>query len=101
MSFRHLERRTVSRKTQRDGKLEITRAAAARLGQLDNGLQVEMSGRTAPATLDRMTCKCDKSEQPHEHYFVQSDLLRELVAGSEVDLSLDAACSLISVREAE
>ena len=98
MPFQLLERRTVSRKTQNDGRLEISPAAAARLGRLPEGLRVELTGRTSPATLDRMACTCRAEGKAHEHYFIQSELLRELATGAEVDLSVDTQFSLIAVR---
>lgn len=95
------ERRTVSRKTPRDGKLEITRSLASRLDGVRSALRVEVAGRTAPATLDAMTCTCGGHDAPHEHHFVQSELLKELTVGSEVDLSVDASGGVITVRGAE
>jgi hypothetical protein len=98
MAFQPLERRTVSRKTPKDGRLEISPGAAARLGRLPEALRVELTGRTSPATLDRMACTCAGAGNAHEHYFIQSELLRELATGAEVDLSVDTQFSLIAVR---
>jgi hypothetical protein len=96
-----LERRTVSRKTPRDGRLEITGAAAARLAHGGATLRIEVAGRSAPATVDTMTCTCRGGEHPHEHYFVQSQLLKELTVGSEVDLTVNASGDVITVRGAD
>ena len=95
-----LERRTVSRKTPRDGRLEITKSAATRLARSTPPLRIEIAGRSAPATVDAMTCTCRGADTPHEHYFVTSELLKELAVGSEVDLSVEASGDLITVRGA-
>ncbi len=61
---RAIEHRTVSRKTPGDGK-------------------------HGDGALGTMPCTCRGHDKPHVHYFVESDLLRSLAAGSEVDLFLD------------
>jgi hypothetical protein len=86
-----LERRTVSRKTPGDGRLEITRRAAARLENLGQDFALDVGGERASATLGTMTCTCRGTERPHEHYFLESPALKRLTPGSEVDLQLDAA----------
>ena len=95
-----LERRTVSRKTPRDGKLEITKRAAAALLPLQGVLRVSWQGADAPATIDTMRCTCRGNENPHEHYFVQSEVLKTLEVGAEVDLRLDAGDELLTVAVA-
>ena len=86
----HLDRRTVSRKTPRDGKLEISEAAAARLARLSAGVTVEWDGSTAAGVLSTFTCTCGTAGRPHEHHFLQSQILASLPVGTEVDLILRA-----------
>ncbi len=92
-----LERRTVSRKTPGDGRLEITKRAAAQLGSLGEALHLEVGGERAAATLGTMTCTCRGAEKPHEHYFLESPALKRLAPGSEVDLELEASAGLVRV----
>jgi hypothetical protein len=88
---RPLERRTVSRKTPGDGKLEITKVAAGRLESLGREFPVVVDDESGIAQLGMMPCTCRGGDKPHVHYFVESALLRSLAAGSEVDLALDDA----------
>jgi hypothetical protein len=94
-----LERRTVSRKTPRDGKLEITKRAAGALLPL-GALRVAWQGEHALATVGTMACTCRGSDKPHEHYFVQSELLKALEVGAEVDLSLNAGDGILTLTPA-
>jgi hypothetical protein len=84
-----IERRTVSRKTPGDGKLEITKVAAGRLEALGTEFPLAVDARRGRGSLGTMPCTCRGGDKPHVHYFVESDLLRSLAAGSEVDLFLD------------
>ena len=84
-----LERRTVSRKTPGDGRLEITKQAAARLQDLGE-LRLDVDGERATATLGTMTCTCRGAEKPHEHYFLESAALKRLTPGAEVGLEIEA-----------
>jgi hypothetical protein len=93
----HLDRRTVSRKTPRDGKLEISPRAAARLGEIGLALRAEWSGETKPATLVSMSCTCGGADAKHEHYFLESAVLRTLPVGREVDLSLESGTVSIAM----
>ena len=86
---RHVEQRTVSRKTPSDGKLEITKVAAHALESLGSAFIIQVGQQAGHATLGTMPCTCRGDEQPHVHYFVESELLRALVPGSAVDLVLD------------
>lgn len=86
---RPLERRTVSRKTPGDGKLEITKVAARRLESLGGRFQLVVDDQAGVAQLASMPCTCRGGDKPHVHYFVESNLLRSLAAGSEVDLTVD------------
>ena len=96
-----LERRTVSRKTPTDGKLEISRAAAEALSSLGEELTAEWSDRTAPAVIVAMTCTCAKGAGQHEHLFLQSALFRTLEAGTEVDVHLEHAPPRVAVTPAK
>lgn len=86
-----IERRTVSRKTPGDGKLEITKVAASALESLGDHFAVLVDTREGDARLGSMPCTCRGGDTPHVHYFVESALLRTLAAGTEVDLTLDDA----------
>ena len=85
-----LERRTVSRKTPGDGRLEITKQTAARLGDLGRDLELHVGDERTAATLGAMACTCRGTENPHEHYFLESPALRRLTPGAAVDLQLEA-----------
>jgi hypothetical protein len=85
-----IDRRIVSRKTPRDGKLEISEAAAARLAEVGTDVAVEWNGATAPAELSQFSCSCGKAGGAHEHHFLQSPILASLPVGAEVDLFLRA-----------
>jgi len=95
-----LERRTVSRKTPNDGKLEISRATADAVSPLGPRLTVEWRGTDAPAAVVTMACTCAKGAGQHQHLFLESDLFRTLEAGSEVDLSLEQGTDRLSVTPA-
>jgi len=86
---RAIERRTVSRKTPGDGKLEITKVAAGRLESLGTQFPIVVDDRTGTGALGTMPCTCRGHDKPHVHYFVECELVRSLAAGSEVDLVLD------------
>jgi hypothetical protein len=90
-----LERRTVSRKTPGDGRLEITRRAADRLRNLGHALEVELSGQRGSAMVESMTCTCRGRAKPHAHYFLQSSPFTRLIPGTEVDLELDEALGVV------
>ena len=83
-----LERRTVSRKTPGDGRLEITKRAAVRLLDVGGDITLEVAGRRTAATLGTMACTCRGADNPHEHHFLESPALKALVPGSEVELDL-------------
>ena len=85
-----IDRRTVSRKTPRDGKLEISASAAARLAPLAARMTVSWDGTTAPAELSELACTCARAGGAHHHHFLQSRILTTLPVGAEVDLFLRA-----------
>lgn len=90
-----LERQTVSRKTPRDGRLEITGRAAARLRDLGHALEVELDGHRSGSTVESMTCTCRGDATPHAHYFLQSARFTQLTPGTEVDLELDESRGVV------
>jgi hypothetical protein len=90
-----LERRSVSRKTPGDGRLEITARAASRLRDLGHALEVELDGERSTATVESMTCTCRGDAKPHAHYFLQSPRFTRLRPGSEVDLELEESLGLV------
>ncbi|MDQ2931726.1 MAG: hypothetical protein M3Y05_13060 [Gemmatimonadota bacterium] len=91
-----LERRTVSRKTPLDGKLEISAATASRLATLGASFPLRLDVGTAiddTARLHELSCTCTKAAASgqHTHHFVESVALRSLEEGSEVRVELDDA----------
>jgi hypothetical protein len=93
-----LERRTVSRKTAGDGRLEITKQAAGRIGDTGASIAIDVNGEHAAAALDTMACTCRGAEKPHVHYFIQSEPLKALPAGSEVQLDFDPDARCVRIR---
>ncbi|MGI8498017.1 MAG: hypothetical protein ACR2OG_10615 [Gemmatimonadaceae bacterium] len=93
-----LERCVVSRKTPRDGKLEITEDAAT-IMRPHHRLVVELRGTIASARLDSMTCGCRGSSDPHIHYFLEAELLKSLRPEAHVALEMAEATGTISVIE--
>lgn len=92
-----VERRTVSRKTPMDGRLEITKVGAARLGGIGDGFQIAIGDEQAPARLGTMECTCRGPERPHVHYFLESPMLKQLEPGKDVELDLEGVGNLIRV----
>lgn len=92
-----LERRKVSRKTPNDGRLEITKRAAAKCEVLGASCYVELADTRHSARLGTMTCICRGADHPHVHYFIESEAFKSLHPGAEVDLELDAARKTIRV----
>jgi hypothetical protein len=93
-----LERRTVSRKTPGDGRLEITKKAAQQLERLGTTFVIEVGGESVTATLASFTCTCRGEAKPHEHYFLESERLKGLSAGSDVSLEVDEAVNRVVIR---
>ena len=94
-----LERRTVSRKTARDGRHEISADTAARLAMLESPFDVTVDGVGDRARVIRMPCTC--RPEAHEHWFIEAPALRSLVAGSEATTSLAADGRTVDIRTAE
>ena len=95
----HLERRTVSRKTPGDGRLEISQQAADRLRSVGADLQVSLDGLRALAVVETMSCTCHGKDTPHQHHFLQSATFSQLVPGATVDIELNAAIASVCVVE--
>jgi len=91
-----LEYRTVSRKTPGDGKVEITRPVADKLKRVGTRLQIETPAGKGTAELTSMPCTCRGENNPHEHWFLASPLLRSLVPGTEISLSLEDKTVVVS-----
>ena len=95
-----LERRKVSRKTPNDGRLEITKVAAAKCQVLGATFDVVLADAQVPARLGTMDCTCRGEDNPHVHYFIESPVLKTLTAGEHVDLNLDAERKVVHVAPA-
>ncbi|MDQ3697881.1 MAG: hypothetical protein M3373_07635 [Gemmatimonadota bacterium] len=84
-----LERRTVSHKTPKDGRLEITEGAAERLRvRVPDGFRLVVNGAEGRGCLAAMVCTCRGAESPHQHWFLESAALTSLAAGGEVAVEL-------------
>jgi hypothetical protein len=72
------------------------------LEALGSVLRVNVEGRAGEAhageaRLGSMPCTCRGGDRPHVHYFIESDVFRPLVAGSQVDLLIDEHAKQIVV----
>jgi hypothetical protein len=96
-----LERRTVSRKTPRDGRLEISAESAAQLATIGHEFAVTTGASTGRGRLEAMPCGCAKGAGGgHVHHFVESPLLMSLVPETTVLVELDDAQGAPMVRVA-
>ena len=95
-----LERRTVSRKTAGDGRLEITKAAALRVERLGNAFGIDVGGERVTGTLGTFACTCRGPDNPHVHYFLEAERFKVLEPGSVLELQLDEAAKRLIVRPA-
>ena len=93
-----LERRTISRKTARDGKHEISAETAARLRALTGPLQILVDGVVDRATVAAMPCTC--RPEAHEHWFIEAPALRRLEAGREATAFLADDGRTVDIRTA-
>jgi hypothetical protein len=91
-----LEIRTVSRKTARDGKHEISPDTAARLQRLASPLNFVVDGVRDRGAVASMPCTC--RPEAHEHWFIQCEALRALEAGREATTSLAADGTTVDIR---
>ena len=94
-----LEHRTVSRKTARDGKHEISAETAARVRTLSLPLDLRVDGVTDQAAVVSMACTC--RAEPHEHWFIEAKALRALDAGQVATMSLADDGHTIEIRTAD
>lgn len=93
------EQLTVSRKTQLDGRLEVSPAAAAHIQTLGTPFRVLALGQEDTAEYEMLECRCAKRAGGlHAHHFVASTLLRQLEPGSEVRIELDDAARALHVE---
>jgi hypothetical protein len=99
-----LEQRTVSRKTPRDGRLEITAESAARLAALGSHFALSRGDAEGRAHLHSMPCGCAKgtpgATSGHVHHFVESPLLMALVPETSVLIELEEATETVRVVRA-
>jgi hypothetical protein len=96
-----LERRTVSRKTASDGRLEITKPTATRLEAVMVPISVELDGTTDPVKLSNMACTCRGEEKAHVHFFLEADRLKSLEAGIDIELELDETARRVHIRRVD
>jgi hypothetical protein len=93
-----LDRRTVSRKTSLDGKLEIAATAAAHLEPFGPDLTIHTGAGDDTARLSSMTCTCAKGGgSGHVHHFLESPILKRLREGEGVVVRWDGETSIVSV----
>lgn len=81
-----LEVRTVSRKTARDGRHEISVDTASRLNALPAPLRLVVDGVADRGAVASMLCTC--RPEAHVHWFIEAPALRALEAGREALTSL-------------
>lgn len=84
-----LETTAVSRKTPRDGKLEIRKETAQRLRDV-GAITVIVGGVEGPGSVVTMPCGCKGVETHIEHMFLQAEGLRASSPESSVELTLDS-----------
>ena len=90
----------VSRKTPRDGRLEITASLAERLLALDEPLTVAVGGAQEGAHVEEMPCTCSKvsSTGQHVHSFLTSELLKLLTPETNVTVAVDVDRGLVHIE---
>ena len=93
-----LERRTVSRKTPGDGRLEITKSVAQRLEHLGPTVVLDVNGETVRGAVGTFACTCRGESNPHLHYFLESEHLKRLQPGNDVDIELDESSNRVILR---
>lgn len=95
-----LEVREVSRKTARDGRLEVTEESARRLRVIASPMPVSLGDAQGEATLIDIQCTCAKGGDTggHRHFFVQSSLFSALPAGETIVLELLDGKTLMIAR---
>lgn len=78
----------VSRKTARDGKLEIPPALAAAVSALPPAFAIRIGERAGAGMLVSMECSCQGAGERHRHHFLQAEGLKELAAESPVAVAI-------------
>lgn len=96
-----LERRTVSRKTPGDGRLEITKSVAQRLETLGPTLVIDADGDRVRGTIGTFACTCRGESNPHVHYFLEAERLKRLSPGNEIDIELDETSNRVILKSAK
>jgi hypothetical protein len=96
-----LERRTVSRKTPGDGRLEITKSVAQRLESLGPTLVIDSDGNRVRGTIGTFACTCRGESNPHVHYFLETERLKQLSPGNEIDIELDETSNRVILKSAK
>ena len=96
--MRILETAVVSRKTAKDGKLEITKDTARRLGDPGSTVLVSVGGIEGDGTVVSMPCQCRGETNHAVHTFLESALLRSLPPESSVELHSDSDTAPVRVR---
>jgi hypothetical protein len=93
------ENRTVSRKTPRDGKLEISPSAASVVAGFGTEFDLEADGRPARGRLVGMPCTCTKAPASgaHVHYFLESEPLKGLPPDSIVRVEIERSTKRVRV----
>ena len=69
--------------------LEITMPVAEKLGTAGMSFALETPDGTGTAELKAMPCTCRGADNPHEHWFLVSPLLRSLSPGTAISLALE------------
>jgi hypothetical protein len=89
------ERRTVSRKTPADGKLEVSPEAARRLPAAAR-FPLTLDGEAGEGSLVSFPCTC--RAEPHLHYFIEGEMLRALSPEREVIVRIAAGGRAVAVE---
>jgi hypothetical protein len=91
---------TVSHKTPVDGRLEITAEAAQRLAQGGSAAPLHtlvVLGQRGAIAIASRSCTCHGPDEVHEHYFLESELLKLLPPGTAVAVDFDPARGQVTV----
>ena len=94
-----LEHRTVSRKTPKDGMLEISSSTVSRLESMRDEIAIVLDGARGTGRLTEMACGCAKGDGRHVHHFLSSELLRALTPDARVLLELDEQEGVVQLTE--
>ena len=84
-----LETVIVSRKTPRDGKLEISSPTVETLGGEGARVAVRVDGQPGDATVVSMPCHCKGDTKHVVHVFLESEVFQALIPDSSVIMTLD------------